>query len=320
VRRFIGHVPLIRLPHGQPQLTLNPGSLRSIPYAEWHSFDSAFPYAESSYERTAPVFFEVAIGTGASATGAEDDLVETFSTRKDAGSRALATLYMSLLLATGARLPQPELSTAYLRMEGNVPGPVLAAIVLRIGPCRHELIVFGDQHSAIELNAENVGDVQDTMALVTARGDAIAGLMAALIRTTRPGFGMLNEALHLVGGLETLLVRRGEPLTATFARRYSVLVANRDARACERLGRVLYDLRSDLVHGRDVDTTGDAERAEFLKHSNRGLTCMIARRALRWFGTRADIELAEFHAALDAAFDDSEAFDALRPVLSNDLS
>jgi hypothetical protein len=313
VRRFVGHIPLIRLRRGQSQLVLDIGSLRSIPYAEWHAFDSAFPFSDSSYESTAPVFFEVAIRTDASATGGEDALVEAFKTRKDAGSVALGALNSSLLLATAARLPQPELSIAYLLIDGD-------GVVARVGPCQHELIVFGDQHAAVELDEENVGPVREAMALVTAGGDSIAGLMAALIRTTRPGFGMLNETLHLMAGLEALLVRRSEPLAATFARRYSVLAANEDARQYEGLGRALYALRSDLVHGREIDNTGEEERAEFLKHSNRKVTCMMARRALRWFASRANIEIADFHAALDAAFDDQEAFDALRAVLSDDLS
>jgi DNA polymerase III epsilon subunit-like protein len=131
---------------------------------------------------------------------------------------------------------------------------------------------------------------------------------------------MLNETLHLVAGLEALLVRRGEPLTATFARRYSVLAAHRDAREYEVLGRALYGLRSDLVHGREIANNGEEERAEFLKQNNRTLTCMMARRTLRWFASRAGIEIADFHAALDGAFDNHQAFDALRPVLSDELS
>lgn len=160
--RFVGHVPLIRLRSPRP-VPLDIGSLRSIPFEEWQAFADAFPFRGSSYESTAPVCFEVAIGTDPSATNDVDGLVEALMTRQDVGSAARTAVYASLLLVTAARLPRPALSIAYLRIDA---GQALAMA----GACQHELILFGGEHPVLELDEENVGPVREALDLVTARG------------------------------------------------------------------------------------------------------------------------------------------------------
>jgi hypothetical protein len=279
--------------------------------------DDAFPFADSKYEQTAPVFLEVELGTDPSAGGVER-LHEAFQAQEDPGSVALATLYHGLLLATAVPLPQPELSISYLVIDGDdLPADlrqtgVNASFARRIGPCERDLLVYGSQYQAFVLDAGDLERLQEAVDLLSAGESEIEALMVALIRTARPGFSNLNATLHLVAGLEVLLVQRGEPLTATFGRRFSVLAAAGDAHEYDALGRALYSLRSDLVHGREVDTTDTPERTEFLKESIRQLTCLLALRALRWFTRRPDSQVAEFQAALDAAFNSPDAFDALR--------
>lgn len=316
MHRFVGHVPLVRLPPGQERLALDDGELHFMQFDEWHFLDDAFPYADSSYEQTAPVFLEVAMETPGLAHQDTVDLVEAFEAGKDAGTASLRALYDALLLVTGARLPQPELSVSYLVSEGgDLPSEVRAAITRRVGPANRGLIVFGGGQQMVMLNDANIGDVIRAKALLMDGKTAVTGLVTALTRTTRPGFGLLNEALHLVVGLEALLVRRHEPVTATFGRRYSVLAAEADPREYEALGRALYALRSDLTHGRDVDRKEPEGRAEFLSRTNRPLTCDLALRALRWFAKTQSASVADFHAALDVAFESRDAFDTLRPIL-----
>jgi hypothetical protein len=279
--------------------------------------DDAFPFADSKYEQTAPVFFEVELGTDPSAGGMEQ-LREAFLAQEDPGSVALTTLYHGLLLATAVPLPQPELSISYLIIDGDDlladsgQASVNAALARRIGPCERELLVYGSQYHAFVLDAAALEQLREAVDLLSAKGSEIEALMAALVRTARPGFSHLNATLHLVAGLEVLLVRRGEPLTATFGRRFSVLAAAGDAQEYDALGRALYSLRSDLVHGREIDTTDTLARAEFLEESIRPLTCLLALRALRWFTRRPDGQVAEFQAALDGAFESPDAFGALR--------
>jgi hypothetical protein len=96
------------------------GVLRSIPYAEWRGMDDAFPFADSKYEQTAPVFLEVELGTDPSASSVEE-LHEAFQAQEDPGSVALATLYHGLLLATAVPLPQP--SPAQMRDTSDLEIP-----------------------------------------------------------------------------------------------------------------------------------------------------------------------------------------------------
>lgn len=119
----------------------------------------------------------------------------------------------------------------------------------------------------------------------------------ALIRTSAPGYDGLVEAMHLVAGLEPLLVRRGEPLAATFARRWASLLAPTDADALV-VGRALYEVRSAVVHGREVRPRRLDEVRDVLPR-HRGATCVIALQALRWFRERPEADLHDWHRALD---------------------
>lgn len=269
---FRGHLPLLRLPPGQAEFPVSPGVLRGLSFGDWMAMDDSFPYRSRAYERTSPVFFELE--------------VPNF----DAGVAALHTLYRAALLVTWERLPQPEFSMAYLVHDHGVDR--------RVGPCEREMILFGDQHPAWELSEEIVAEISRVEALLIDHCDPLTSLLEALVRTTRPGFTLLNATLHLTAGLEALLVRFGEPLKATFSRRYSVLAAVEDPREYEQQGKRVYDMRSDLVHGRQLKS--DSARDAFLEREYRPLVCEMTVRALTWFAEHPGESLT---AALDEAFE-----------------
>jgi hypothetical protein len=242
----------------------------------------------------------VASGTG--------DVLDFFAGR-DPGSAALRTLYRALLLITCARLPEPELSASYLFLNDDhlheKRGP---AVFRRIGPCERELIVLGFHQRRLTLTESTITEITRVQTMLATAGDTVNSVVEAIVRTTRPGFTDLNEVLHLVAGLEALLVAHGEPMSASFSRRYSVLAATGDPREFEALGRLLYYVRSDLIHGRPVHAKRAEERVCLLEFPFRELTCLMAIRALQWFFHRPNEPPSTFHRALDSAFKSHSAF------------
>jgi hypothetical protein len=307
--RFIGHVPLIRLPPGRAEMALPAGRLRRVPFDEWHSFDDAYPFQAARYERTDPTFFELEMPEPVA------DAVECFENGRDEGAVELGRLYRALLLTTTARLPVPVLSVSYLVFDGpdlTAAERELASQVVRprTGPCGRELIVFGEQHLRLTLDMADHCDLIAAHALLGGRCGPVEPLMHALVWTTRPGFTALNETVYLAAGLEALLVGPGEPLTATFGRRFAVLAATGDPREHEPLGRRLYALRSDFMHGRPARLTDDVEP------DHRVRICRMVLRALRWFADRREEPIRGFHEVIDRAYHRSADFDALNQLLS----
>lgn len=244
--------------------------------------DGSFPYAQWSYERSRPVFLELELDARPVVDpGGTPFLPE----EEDLASSVLQRCYESVLLVTAARLPQPALSVTYLVTDGDdldeeTRRYARSSQVRRVGAAERELIVHGDQHIWFELEPPDLVELIRTWSLLELSDGALTPFLEALIRTTRPGFTPLNEALHLVQGLEALLVARGEPLTTTFARRFSALLDPEDPQAHNDLGRDLYKLRSSLVHGRPLPPDPTGTRETFLQHSQRDLACRVAEQAL----------------------------------------
>lgn len=312
--RLIGHVPLVTLPPGSGTYEFPPGRLRAVPFEEWASFDASFPYRRSQYESTSPTFFEM----NAKASEEQGEyVVDRFTGNVDEATRHLNRCHLAMLLVTAARLPVPDLSVVYLVIdEGDVPAEIADHTRLvhyaRVGPGERELIVHGDQHHLIELDEGSVRKAATAAQLLAAAGAAVEPVLAALTRTTRPGFTALNEAIHLVAGLEAVLVTRGEPLAATFARRYAVLAADGDLEPLHEQARLLYALRSDLLHGRPLTTDDPESRDYFLANFQRHWTCSVTLRSLQWLAAHRSADLAAFRQRLDLASDSPAALDELR--------
>jgi hypothetical protein len=311
--RLIGHVPLVTLPPGSDTYQLPPGRLRAVPFEEWSSFDDSFPYRQRHYERTSPTFFELDVKP----TEGSEEAVERFTSHQDEGTRDLNRCHMALLLVTAARLPAPDISVVYLVIDGGdlpieMPEDVLSVHYARVGPGQRELIVHGDQHTRIALDGDSVRISAQASQLLAAVGLSVEPVLAALVRTTRPGFSALNEAIHLVAGLEAVLVARGEPLAATFARRYAILAADDDPEPLHEQARKLYALRSDLLHGRPLSTDGVETRDYFLQYHHRHWTCSVTLRALQWLAANENASVATLRQRLDLAWNSPAALDELR--------
>jgi hypothetical protein len=280
--RFLGHLPLVRLAPGTTSLATHGGRVRAVPFEEWHQYDDHFPFGDRDYEQTAPCFFERELSVDADLSAE----VDAFENYEDAASADLRLGYEALLLVTGARLPRPEMSMAYLVFDGNdlpedVRGVVLSSQRRRIGPAERELIVHGSQARPVPVDDAVLHDVDQVWMRLEQHGQDISPALDALTRTTRPGYTPLNETMHLIAGLEALLVERGEPLTSTFSRRYAVLATDNEIEAMSRQAKFLYGLRSDVMHGRVMPALSEPW-LEFLQHDHRYWTCLIIRRILAW--------------------------------------
>jgi hypothetical protein len=314
VARFLGHLPLVQLAPGITRLAIHCGHIRALPYQEWYGYDGHFPYSERHYEQTAPCFLEVAVPGG----DALESEVEAFQASEDAATSCLETYHRALLLVTGERLPMPALSLAYFVMEGDdlseeERGVVISSQLRRVGPAQRELIVHGDQEHPVVVDEETVAEADRLCRTLELRAKHAEPALAALIRTTRPGYGWMNETLHLVAGLEALLVARGEPLTSNFARRYHVLATAGGIQTTLEHAEHLFRLRSDLVHGRPARRLTPAWE-DFLSRENRYWTCQIVQLMLTWLQAR-DADMAQLRAALDRASVSSTELGALQSGL-----
>lgn len=295
MNRYVGHLPGVRLADASSEVELAQGRLRQIAFDEWHQLDSWFPFRARDYGRTAPVFLEIPL------TNDPDDLASgetaaAFQNGTDAASATRAIIYRCLLLMSGEAIPNPDLSMSYFSWGTADGSPVFR----RVGAANRELIVFGSEMGAISVKPSAASAIDELEPLMRVADGPVDGVVQAIVRTARPEFGVLNQVLHLVAALEHLLVRRGEPLTETFARRFSVLASVQSARDWYDEARAAYDLRSDLIHGRPSAPTERLHSDEFLIKYLRVLTCQITIRMVHLLEGPHDLE--KLLQELDLAF------------------
>lgn len=304
----------MQLAPGATRLAIHCGHIRALPFQEWYGYDGHFTFSERHYEQTAPCFLEVAVPGG----DALESEAEAFQASEDAATSCLETYYRALLLVTGARLPMPALSLAYFVIEGDdiseeARGAVISSQLRRVGPAQRELVVHGGQEHRVIVDEETVEEADRACRILESRAKHVEPALAALIRTTRPGFGWMNETLHLVAGLEALLVARGESLTSNFARRYHVLATAGGIQTTVKHAEHLYRLRSDFVHGRPRRRMTPAWE-DFVRRENRYWTCQIVQLMLIWLQAR-DADMAQLRAALDRASASAAELGALQSEL-----
>jgi hypothetical protein len=285
------------------------GELAQLTFDEWYRLDGTFPYAQSKYAATGPVFYHQALEVRPRPeVSVEHHLLPRFRP-------AVVLVHHALLLATGERLPPPAFSIWYFAhpTEGTVSWT---------GPFLRETIVFRHEPTTV-MDEAALAEAKDCHALLASAPAAlgvpeVAAALATLERTARPEFRPLNAFMHAVIALAALImsdVRRD--LTRTFSRRLGVLLAvGHDTLAAAAAEfEAFYRARSRVVHGEDLDPVVSATGYQPLEFLAVGRACLCQAvveivRLLRDGTVGADLAAIRRH--LDRAWADRDAFDRLR--------
>jgi hypothetical protein len=301
-------VPGLLLAKGE-QIQIGPGALLELTFDQWTALEGEFTFADRHFERSRPVFFRQEIPVGAVADGdaprtqVESDDANRFDAVRDAFNHVRTLVHRALLLATAWPLPEPALSVTYIAY-----GPMTGR---QIGPYGREHILYvTDGRLTLDASASEVP--QRSYATLQAEAElppdgAIAAALATLERTTRPEFSPLNRFMHEMIALEQLLLPDVRTkLTRTFAARAaSFLVSSPDQlEDAVRSARILYKVRSELVHGGDVEQVLRREHVDLGEILNLGrwVLCRVLEGAMAWRATAppdGSVDLSGLRAALD---------------------
>jgi hypothetical protein len=292
------HLPGLLVPGGGP-IALGDGELTELTFDEWSALETEFDYAARHFERSRPAFFRQSMPMGP--TEGDDPLGRVAA----AFGRVRTLVHRALLLATTWPLPEPALSSTYFSH-----GPVAR---LQIGPYGREHILYA-REGRVELDADDLERLRVAHALLSAeaalpRDGALEAAFGALERTTRPEFTRFNRFMHEMIVLEQLLLpEQRKQLAETFARRAAVLLVSEPAQLpeAEDVGRRLYTTRSQLVHGKDVETAleGGPFDLDQLLRIGRWVLCEVLGRVAAWRATAPEgdsLELAVLRAEIDDA-------------------
>jgi len=246
------HLPSVAI-DGVEGEVLGPGRVERLPFREWGRLDPTFPWAQTKYEASAPVFW---VG--------EADLPSDIDAAHAIVSKWIERVHLAMLLDDGAPLlPAPTLSVTYLSR-----GKRTVAVRRYVGLFQREWIVFArePQLTCDRATLARAQSVYDLLERAEARGfpAGVESSLHALLLTMRPefwfgdhGVDLANSFVHSIVAAEGLLmparsIDRGRPgLTVTFGRHAAVLAApTRDdlERRAADLSQ-LYRLRSRLLHG-----------------------------------------------------------------------
>jgi hypothetical protein len=226
-----------------------------------------FPDADTRYGRRQPAFLRFPVETG---------LDDNTTTTTIFAQQSLA--HDALLLATGYRLPSPTLSMSYaapIDPFTEVSGPRRAIYTGRLG---HELLLFDDV--VFPVDEEKLSAAAKYGNQLQALGQSIPGAIRfaldTLARGALPLLPPTLAALHAVVALEALVNPEGrKPQKATFASRLKVLLTEESpasdggppaavhilgttGRAEGHVGRLLYEVRSEMIHGGDPGSVATA--------------------------------------------------------------
>ena len=140
--------------------------------------------------------------------------------------------------------------------------------------------------------------------------------MAALIRSARPGFGGLNQLLHLTIALDSLLVApddyANKQAARSYARRLACCLADPDNAPdqYEPVARLMYQVRSDLVHGRATKLDASSEELQWLTENGRAAAVRAVTLSAAWI-SKHSASAEALREAMDNAFASLEALASL---------
>jgi len=319
IYKCYAHLPLVRM-QVNAVLPLGQGIIKTMDFESWRRIDGGFSDARRHFESTRPVFY-------CEELAADRELIQAMKARQSKEPfytqlvkpfrRSVTKVYQALLLTTGCRIPEPELSAFYY---DNFR---LGNIFRTFGPFEREAIVYGGELVQAEVTGEQVTkliamhsmlcNVESTLTI-----PEIHNALRTLARTARPEFTLLNDFVQCVAALEALLMSEVMvDLTKTFARRAAVLLNSDRTRLSKafELTKRFYEVRSKALHGSEYRTAikeSGYEEGVFLFLGRNSLSLAVQRTIdyLRMKGDGGN-GLVEMRVKLDAGYDNDKQFSSL---------
>ena len=226
------HVPDISL-DDDVTLQLGPGTLRHLTFQEWTQLEtSEADRLEQQFGWAKPVFWILNGDLSWVPEGTTyRSLIEDF--------------HRALVLTTGFPLTNPLVSMIYF--DGGMR---------KLGPCRRQMVLTRRNYrvpltkDSIDLFNDVFESVMECRKLNIPALEQIVDVLADLVQPITDAF---NVVVHVTSRIEWILVPNRIPkITETFARRVGAAVATTSSELDHErsMARMLYSLRSDIVHGR----------------------------------------------------------------------
>lgn len=244
--QLLAHVPFLRLADDEPRQV---GDTLLVPFPmELWRVDNDIRKLDTKIERTHPAAL-VAPARVAPPPPTHDELVDLVQLLVN---RCIGPSYRAILSATEGLLPAPDMSVWYLVAEGG-------GSKIHEGAFGYEALAFGAQTPWTFFDEPAAGRASDA---VTVLGTFEEGPLT--IPDIQRGYDVLSEcalpdvsakscAVQLVTGLEVVVRPSRKGIKQSFADRVGHLLEPTAPEATREAAKRLYAIRSDLVHGRDVD-------------------------------------------------------------------
>jgi len=270
------HIPYIRLPKDKNEYLFNSSYLTRLDFTDWQALSKAGGFHRDDYNKTDPVFFKISYE--------EDELEdpdELFKNLWPEFHNEAYYVYFFILLTTGLRLPEPELSVGYYHdYKENKTAPI-------IGSYYYEAVAYTQPEHTYEVddtiiqNTEMLlGNYPLDLANHPLRIPELENAKEILMQLSRPDFSIHQDFVYCVAAMEAILVPEYiENLSEVFSTRGASLFSkgHQDIFNSNYLCfKAIYDLRSRIVHSENYQR----QLTELSKLMNNQYPLTIARRVL----------------------------------------
>jgi hypothetical protein len=296
------------------------GTLHALEHDAWHALDQTV-FQPTDYNDCRPVFYRGEVRGGQEMFGPARTVFDHIVALRGRLHRALA------LVSTWPLPPDPAQSCGYVMSERHE-----RCQVFLIGPCGRDWVLTGHfRQPRQSLDETMLREAEQILELLQSQHDSLPGsrLESALQTLTLvslpdayvgdggpPRWNLVF--LSVVAALEPLLLGdidadqlQGQSITAAFGVRMGALLADDFSRIADvaSIGRSIYKLRSDLMHGRRGQNLKDAVHMETLVQ---GLAVFQASLRMVLLLTARQDAAADLPRLLSEAASDPNRFAALR--------
>lgn len=247
------HIPGIQLA-GAEDFPIGPYyNLGHLPFEDWLALeDPAMIFYERRYRQNMPVFLKGAFELEGQPD--EDLLAQEVQTpfRSDAARLSTALLFT----LWDPSLPDPLRSATYFRIPGED-----ASYTANVFGLNERDLLLTSYAQLPELDSVLLThlDAKFTKLFAIQAGEGTPEIMRVVNAVKvgfEPGMGLLDMIVHFVAAHEDILNPKGDrPLGRTFGERAGLFFCPdfKDLARWQRLFELLYEARSDALHGRPVD-------------------------------------------------------------------